>query len=137
MRSLYALVLIVASLSGCAKVVPPTLDPAADVAWRANEAVVALGQIQHVAIELNAAQVCPTPTTCRPALADAQTRIIVTAITTALPAIAASPSGWRSVAIQAVTGIRARLDAAGRMKLQPYLTAALAALQSLEGTVQP
>lgn len=121
-------------LSGCAGNAPPSLTPAGVRIWQANEAVVAIGSVQHVAIALNGVQRCEAPpndSVCAPVLSDANTRVVVNTVTAALKTIEAVPSGWKATATEALTQIGARLDAAGQSRLSAYLAAARAALAAL------
>src|SRR5678809_427812 len=122
------LVLFVFSL-GCAKT-PPTLTPVGARAWQANEAVLALNQLQSAAIGLNQIQVCP-PTPCHSVLSDANTRTVVVTTTSARNAIGAAPASWKAVAQSGLTQIAMQLDAAGKTTLAAYLTAANAIVTSL------
>lgn len=117
---------------GCAKA-PPTLSPAGTQIWQANEAVVALGTLQHVAIELNALKVCAAPpaTTCSPVLSDANTRTVVDTVTAALLTIKQVPTGWKATATAALTQIEQRLDALGKAKVAAYVGAARTVVNSL------
>lgn len=128
-RSSVALVLALV-LSGCAKNAPPTLTPAGIRIWQANEAVVAIGVLQDVAIRLNAIEVCE-PAPCRPLLSDANTRTVVDAVTVALTTIRAVPSGWKATTAAALEQIESKLDDLGKPKLRAYLTAARAVLNAL------
>ena len=75
MKSLFAVVCLTLALSlGCTHA-PPSLSPAGARLYQANEVVVAIGTLQHAAIELNKVQVCPTPATCHPLLIDAHLHI--------------------------------------------------------------
>lgn len=114
---------------GCAKA-PPTLTTVGARAWQANEAVLALNQLQSAAIGLNAIRICP-PEPCRPSLSATNTRLIIDTTTSARNAIDVAPSGWRAVAQAALTQIANQLDASGKQTLAAYLTAATAVVASL------
>lgn len=90
------------------------LPPGGAVLVRAREAAVAVGAIQHVSIEMNKVEL----------LSDANTRIVVDAATDILSSIRALPEGWKAVTDVGIQRIEARLDAAGKTKLKPYLEAA-------------
>jgi hypothetical protein len=122
------LVLLVLSL-GCAKA-PPTLTPVGARAWQANEAVLAINQLQTAAIGLNKIQVCP-PDPCHPLLSEANTRLVGNTATSARDAIDVAPAGWKATAQAALTMIAAQLDAAGKQTLAAYLTAANAVITSI------
>lgn len=106
---------------GCTTHTPPSLSPAGARLYQANEVVVAIGTLQHAAIELNKVQVCPQPTSCHPLLVDADTRVVVDASTTALTTLKATPDGWKAAATALLTQIESRLDAAGKTQLAAYL----------------
>ena len=90
------------------------LPPGGAVLVRAREAAVAVGTIQHVAIELQKSDL----------LSEANTRIVVDAASDILNSIRALPEGWKAVTDVGIQRIEARLDAAGKTKLKPYLEAA-------------
>lgn len=102
--------------------VPSSLSPQGAAVYKANEVVVALGTLQHVAIELN--KTCQTPTPpCQPILPEADTRIVVDAVTDALTTLKAGPDNWKAMASAALTRIDTRLDAAGKGRLSAYIQA--------------
>jgi hypothetical protein len=117
------LVLTLAIFSACNHA-PPTLSPAGQRAYSADQGVVALGTIQHAAIELNKLQVCAEPGNCHALLSEPNTHVVVDAVTDALNSIKAAPQGWKPVATSAVDRIVARLDAAGKQQLVAYIDAA-------------
>ncbi len=125
---MFAAVLLLAS--GCAKA-PPSLTPAGVRDWQANEVVVAIGTLQRTAIALNGVQVCD-PTPCKPLFSDANTRTVIDAVEVALRTIQAAPAGWRIAADTALTNITTKVDAAGLPKLQPYIAAARAVMDSIK-----
>lgn len=114
------LCLVLALSIGCTHA-PPSLSPAGARVYQANEVVVAIGTLQHAAIELNKTQVCPTPATCHPLLLDANTKVVVDASTAALTTIKATPDGWKAAASALLTQITTRLDAAGKTQLSAYV----------------
>ena len=77
---------------GCAKQ-PANLPPDSAAIWRANEVVIAIGELQSVAIKLNGVQVCD-PAPCHPLLSTRNTGIVVDAAADALLTIDAVPQGW-------------------------------------------
>lgn len=94
----------------------------------ADEGVVALGTLQHVAVELNKLQVCapaPAPPACHPALSDHNTGVVVDAVTLALTTAKAAPAGWKATVNACVASINSLLDAAGKVEIAAYLNAAL------------
>ena len=101
---------------------------------RADEGVVAIGTVQHAAIELNKINICPTPPATEPAchklLSDANTGIVVDAATDALTTMKAAPAGWKVAVTTAIDRITLRLDAAGKHEVSAYLTAARAIVNS-------
>lgn len=125
-----ALTLITAS---CAKA-PSSLTPVGVKYYQANRGVVAAGTLQHVAIELNKVQVCPTPpaTTpaCHPLLSEANTRIVGDATSSAITVMRQAPDGWKPTLDAALTQISSKLDAAGKQELAAYLDAARAIVNS-------
>lgn len=125
---LFPLLLLLAHTGACAKT-PPALDPTGTRAWQANQAVVALGELQHAAIEFNKVQICDeAPSACHPIVSDANVRIVIDVIGPALTSLRAAPDGWRTVSEQALDQVAARLDAQGKSKLAGYIQAARAAL---------
>lgn len=128
MKNLVLLSLVFA-LSTCAKA-PPTLTPTGARAWQANEAVLAINQLQEAAIAMNEIQVCP-PAPCHPLLSLANTRIVGNTAVAARNAIDQAPASWGATTQTALTQIAMQLDAAGKQVLAAYLTAANAVLFSL------
>lgn len=100
-------------LTGCASA-PPSLSPEAAALWRMNEAVIALGTVQHTAIEFNKLGM----------LSDDNTRHVVEVVTDALITIRVAPQGHRAVVAQALTRIRDRLDRVGQEQMAAYLDTA-------------
>lgn len=130
------LILILALLvtSACVHPAPGTsLPPGADVILTAKQAVIAIGTVQHAAIELNKIQQCDaaTPPVCHPFLSTQNTTVVVDAATDALTAMKAIPSGWKATSDAALARMQLRLDAAGKTQLATYLSAARAALALL------
>ena len=129
MRSLStAIVIAVVVMAGCAKA-PPSLSPAGVRIWQANEGVVALGTVQHTAIELNKIQVCDPA--CHPLVSDRNTGIVVDAVADGLKAIQRVPDGWKATAVVVLERIEGRLDAAGKEKLAAYVIAARTVIDAL------
>lgn len=124
-----SILLVVLLFAGCASNAPPTLTPAGVLIWQANEAVVALGALQHAAIELNKVQRCEPA--CVPLLSDRNTGIVVDAVTSALLTIKQVPSGWKPTALAALTQIDARLDQIGKDKVAAYVRAARTVLEGI------
>lgn len=122
--------LVLALTVACAKT-PPNLDPTGALTFQANEAVVAVGTVQHAAIQLNEVRVCDAAAVCTPLLSDANTRIVVEASTDALTTIRKVPSGWKATSLAAMERIQLRLDAAGKEKLSVYVTAAITIINAL------
>lgn len=109
---------------GCATV--PPLPPGGQALRTANEVVVALGTLQHAAIELNKVTDCGgvvVISPCQKLVSDANATIVVDAVTDALTTIKATPSGWKATASVALDRISTRLDAAGKGKLSAYINA--------------
>lgn len=129
-----ALIAVLLIVPGCAAKAPPSLSPAGVRVWQANEAVIAIGSVQRVAIQLNAVQRCSESNVCEPVLSDRNTRIVVDSVTAGLTAIRNVPEGWRSTGIGSLDVIAMQLDANGQAKLAAYLQAARAALIALGGT---
>ena len=114
--------------AACTKA-PPQLPPEAVVAYKANEAIVAIGTIQHVAIELNKVLVCDPA--CHGLLSDKNTGIVVDAVRKVLLTIQQAPNGWKATALVGLDQIDALLDETGRAKLKAYTAAARATIQAL------
>lgn len=138
MKNIFALSLVIVSLAGCARHAPASLSPNGIRTWQANEVAVALGTVSHTAIELNKVQVCDPvtvgggePSNCHALLSDSNTRVVLDAVEDGLKTIKAVPDGWKATGLAALTRISARLDLAGRDKLNAYLTAAKAIIDAL------
>lgn len=121
-------VLLAFTLACASNPVPASLSGPGAVAYRANQIGVALGTVQHAAIELNKLQQC-TPAPC---LSDANTKIVVDAVTAAVTTLKATPDGWRATANQALMVIETRLDAIGKGQVAAYL----ATVRTIMNTVQ-
>lgn len=131
-KPLVGIVLAVA-LAGASCVRPnPQLPAGADVILRAKTAVVAIGTMQHAAIELNKIQVCD-PKPCHPLLSDSNTGVVVDAATDALKTLRAVPDGWKATADAAVVRVEHRLDAGGKSQFTVYLEAARLAIKAIGG----
>lgn len=107
---------------GCTKT-PPDVTPEMKTLYVANDAVVAIGTIQHAAIELNKQQVCDAVKVCKPLLNDANTRIVVDNAVTTLQIMGPNPTDWKAQAKKFLDAVEQRLDAAGNMSLLPYVNA--------------
>lgn len=120
-------------VSGCAAHAPGSLSPAGTKIWQADQAAATLGTVQHLAIALNMVQRCATPpsTNCAPVLSDANTRVVVTVVGSALRTLQQVPDGWKVTTSTALTQIGMQLDAAGKGQVTPYLQAAQTILNSL------
>ncbi len=118
------------SLAACASKAPPSLSPAGVRIWEADQAVIALGDVQHVAIALNGVQVCD-PAPCHPLFSDNNTRIVVNVVAAGVKTIHQVPSGWKATALAALSQLSETLDAAGKSKLAAYLDAARAILNGV------
>lgn len=125
-----ALFALTVAASACAGKAPPSLSPDGVRVWQANEVAVAIGSVQHAAIELNDAQICDRGG-CRPILSEANTRAVVQNATSGLKALRAVPAGWKETGLTTIREIQSRLDDAGRTKLKSYLDAALAVINEL------
>jgi hypothetical protein len=119
--------------TSCAKA-PPNLPPDTLVVWKANEAVVAIGTVQHVAIELNKILMCEAPpnqTKCHAVLSDKNTGVVVDAVRKVLLTIQQVPSGWKQTVLTGLDQIDAALDDAGKGKLKAYTAAARVTIGAL------
>lgn len=125
--SLVVVVLVLAA--ACANRAPTSLSPAGQLTWQANEAVVAIGTVQHVAIQLNDIERCEP--TCVPLLSDANTRLVVDAATGAFNTIRALPQGWKATSLAALTQMANGLDANGKAKLAVYVQTARTIVEGL------
>src|SRR5678815_2671016 len=119
--------------AGCASKAPPSLSPAGVKIWQANEALLVLDMLQKSAIGLNDIQRCEAPpsTTCRPLLADNNTRVVIDVVADAVRTIRKVPDGWKATASAALSTVATRLDAAGKTVLSEYLKAANTILTSI------
>lgn len=116
--------LLVVGFVGCAGNRPPNLTPEQLALYRADDALVAIGTVQHAAIELNKIKTCTsaTPPVCTPTImSDRNTGIIVDAVADAVPVIVATPEGWRAAVSALLERVQSRLDAAGLTRVRPYL----------------
>jgi hypothetical protein len=125
---LSVLVLLLWIAFGCASA--PPVSPQGQLVWKANEVVVALGTLQHTAIELNKVQVCE-PAPCRPLLSDKNTGVVVDSVTSTLKVLRGVPSGWRTIVRNALSQILERLDDFGQQRLRPYIEIVAALAYSL------
>jgi hypothetical protein len=117
-------------VANCAGNAPPSLSPTGKLTYQANEGVVALGTVQHAAIELNKVQACTSA--CHPLLPDKDVAVVVDNVTSALIIIKQVPNGWKATIISALNAISTRLDAEGKMRLSAYLGAAIAVVNALQ-----
>lgn len=120
-----AFLLALVLLAGCVKHAP--------VEYYADFAINVLGNIQHVAIGMNAIPVCDTqaPPVCHPLLSKHDTQEVKDAVTDGVKVIRVAPFGWRAAADAALDRIIQRLEADGRTRLASYLEAARAALAAV------
>lgn len=109
---------------------PPSLSPIGQRTYQADQAVLAIGQVQTAAIGLNKIQVCP-PTPCHPVLSDANTAIVIDSVTSALNTMRVVPDGWKATTLTALMNIQNRLDASGKTTLAAYLEAARTIVNAL------
>lgn len=117
--------------SGCASA-PTSLSPTGQRTYQANQAVVAIGMVQHVAIDLNQIQVCP-PAPCHPLLSDTNTGVVVDNVASALKTVRAVPGGWKLTIMSALVEMGQRLDAEGHRQLGSYIQTAVTVVSSLTG----
>lgn len=122
---------IILTGGGCAGHAPPSLSGPGVRDYYANEVTIAIGTVQHAAIDLNKAQVC-TPAPCHPILSNHNTGIVVDAATDALTTIKATPDGALATAVAAIDRMQARLDAAGKQEIAAYLGAARTIITELQ-----
>ncbi len=120
----YALVLTFPLWSTSCAPVPTSLSATGRMVYRADEAVIMLGALQHAAIELNQTSDCVSGQECKPLLSERDTRVIVNVVTPTLKALDALPNGWLPVFQASIQQITEQLDAEGRERLRPYLLAA-------------
>lgn len=123
-----ALVVVLLLAAACAKA-PATLTPVGVLSWQANQAVVAIGTVQHAAIQLNDIDRCDP--TCVPLLSDANTRLVVDISTAAFNTIRAVPSGWKATTLAALEQMAAGLDTSGRTTLAAYVQTARTIVEGL------
>ena len=120
-RHAAAAVMIIA-LVGCARPQPdPVLTPGTVRAWQANQAVIALGDVQRTAITYHSAAM----------LSEANTRVVVEAVTPALERIKAAPPSWKPVGLGALTTIDKGLDGNGRERMDVHVAKARSTLNGL------
>lgn len=94
------------SLVGC-RHVPPSLSPAVQIVWKANEAGNAVQTLQTVTIGLNSVGV----------LSDANTKIAVTSVQDGFDALEKVPDGWKATVSAILETVATHVDAAGQSKL--------------------
>jgi hypothetical protein len=129
-----ALVVLVLVMSACANKAPASLSPVGVRYWQGDEAVVALGTLQHVAIQLNGVEICaaaPAPPDCHPAVSRKNTEVVVDVVTVALTTMKAAPAGWKATSLTALDQIADKLDAAGQTQLAGYLSAVRTIIDAL------
>jgi len=127
------LILILALVvSSCAAKQP--LPPGGDVIFKAKQAAIAIGTLQHSAIELNKIQKCSqaTPPVCAPLLSDHNTGIVVDISTDVLKTMRNIPAGWRATADAGIMQVETRLDAAGKGQFNLYLEAARLVIRGIQ-----
>lgn len=123
--------LVILLATGCAKP-SPTLTPTGVRAYYADEAVVALGTLQHTVIELNGIKFCqPQPCTPVPLVSTANTRKVIDVISPAIKTLRTAPADWQVTANTAIDEVGKVLDEAGRGKLRSYLEAAKLVLNAI------
>jgi len=127
---------------GCATA-PASLSPVGVQLWHANEAVVAVGSLQHTVIELNKVEVCNGPiaasgsAACHPLVSDRNTRIVIDACAGAVKTIGQIPEGWRPATLTALDQIEALLDKPGQQSLKVYLQTARVVLLAIPDDPKP
>jgi hypothetical protein len=111
---------------------PPVITPGTVRAWQANQAVIALGDLQRAAINYHATHRCDdNGLNCVRMLSEANTRVVVSAIVPALERIKAEPSSWKPVGLGALNTIDQGLDAKGHERMDADLTKARSTLDGL------
>ena len=111
-RSLIAAVLVACSLSfttACAKT-PPNLTPQAQAAFKADQVLVRVGELQDTAIALNK--------TTPPTLNDHDAVLGVRFTVLALKTIHDTPSGWRVTVLNAYDTLKQNLPPPTKAQLQ-------------------
>lgn len=129
----FAAVTCVVLMVSCAAHQAPASTPAGLALAKAKQVAVAIGTLQHAAIELNNTQTC-NPTPCHAFLSDRDTAVVVDASTDALTALRAAPDGWLATADVALTRVESRLEAAGKAAFGPYLAGAHTTVNALKGS---
>lgn len=127
-RPILGTLLLAAALStaaSCRQPVPPESTQEYRVVAIATDVVIALGTLQHAAIELNEKLVCDSaaPPVCAPLLSEANTRIVVQNVTSTLTAMGPNPANIQVTVDTTLKEIESRLDAAGKTKILPYIQA--------------
>jgi hypothetical protein len=116
MKTFSSLILVVAlclgSMSACANNPPPTLSPAASLAFQNTQVIKALDQLRDIAIAANA----QTP----PLVSTEDTRKVVTYHESALRIIDANRSGWKSAVQTGLDELVKGLPPPTATRLTPY-----------------
>lgn len=112
------------STSSCAS--NPNVPPQIAQLQMVDEAVIAVGTLQHAVIELNKIQTGEPP---HPLVSDTDTRTVVDAVADALTVLKQAPAGWRATVQTLITRVEGRLSADARRRASPYLAALRVFLQ--------
>lgn len=116
----YLLLVAIFALS-CAHA-PTSLSPIGARYYQADRGIVAIGTVQHTAIELNKVQVCNP--TCHALVSDANTKTVIDVATATITTIKTAPDGWKAAVSAGIDQIILKLDASGKQELDAYLQAA-------------
>lgn len=106
-------VLIVSLLfyTACSGNLGPNVDPRVPVALGVKEAVIAVGTIQHTAIELNRAGLVP----------DRDVRVIGNAVKSIDSTLGTLPQGWQAVVNSGLDEMLKQLDEPTKLRIAPYV----------------
>jgi len=105
------LLLLLISIAACTPKVAPSTDARTIAALKVKEVVIAIGTIQHAAIEFNKQGV----------INNEATEYTIDYIKSALNVIKTTPNGWRLTVVKILDELEGKLNANAKDKLSPYI----------------
>lgn len=119
-----ALMLVLVVMWACAKA-PPNLSPQGQVAFKADQIVLRVGELQNAATQANAGG----------ALDEATTRTIVTWTVSAAQILKTTPAGWQAALVSSWTAVKGNLPL--RSITNPTVQLAFTAVDAIIGGLAP
>lgn len=105
------LLLFLIAFTACTPKVGPNTDPRAVTALKVKEVVIAIGTVQHTAIELNKVGI----------VNNEATEYTIDYVKSALNVIKATPNGWQPSVIKVLDELENKLNPDAKARLFPYL----------------